>query len=909
MTRFIRLAIIPCLLLCSPTFAEDLYLLTIGSYESLEIVKSTVNHAHGTIDGKFIISIDSEQSEHLAAAGLTLELIARDWNDQKFHVVRKTHRRIPDTPLSLKAQYSTKNMYLAEVERAEIDILRRDGYSVRKISERRTPFFYHPPTEPGLMPGSFPSDTIADLVSQDSLYSYDTRLEDFQTRHIISDSIDMARTWLVQKFFEFGYTDVVTQYFEVTDEYWGVYDEPCYNVICRKPGTQNPDKLIIIGAHYDSYNHDSDYTVFAPGADDDASGTAGVLELARILKDYETRNTILFTPFSAEEYGLYGSEYMASEFYEDSADIEFVLNFDMIGFTEDTYPDVEIAGYQYTSHRNVVADAATRVTYLVPVIYSYGVSDDLSFYDYGYISTGIIEADFNYAGWHTNIDISSRMDFFYLKEIVRAAAAGIVLIDQAPEPISFDVYDVGDGQALRLIWEDCHENYNYIIPYGTHPAILSDTAHVPPLSCSYDLTGLTEGTMHYMRLVGIPDEGVGPLSVITKSAVPLSVPRHPDAFSAEPDSGAIILKWQPNIELDLDHYKILRKQNEEPWSVLENDYTDTIYFDYNVVSLTQYFYCVLAVDSDGYESDSAMAPAVVPANLDGGPMIVDETHDLGDNPSETQQLQFYTNAFDTVGFYLTRFIDSNNIPSRSKLGPYNPLFYVDDDDSLHLLELTFDTLQWYFNYHTDFFLAGWRSIYSFTGHRHFHPGDFIHDNFGISYIAENYLADFMGATGLNGWPDLETKPDAPYNGRVEDISIFTGIPGTEVIYTFNSFYSHPTYGDKPVGIALDTYHGKRVILSFPLYCLTEESARALIAKAFEYFAEESILYGDCNGDWSVNMLDILYLIAYLYKGAPPPIDINNGDVNSTCTIDMLDIIYLIGYLYKAGPEPMGGCVE
>lgn len=61
--------------------------------------------------------------------------------------------------------------------------------------------------------------------------------------------------------------------------------------------------------------------------------------------------------------------------------------------------------------------------------------------------------------------------------------------------------------------------------------------------------------------------------------------------------------------------------------------------------------------------------------------------------------------------------------------------------------------------------------------------------------------------------------------------------------------------------------------------------------------------GDVDGNQSINLLDITYLISYLYKGGPPPPSPNLADVNSTGSINLLDITYLINYLYKGGPSP------
>jgi len=65
--------------------------------------------------------------------------------------------------------------------------------------------------------------------------------------------------------------------------------------------------------------------------------------------------------------------------------------------------------------------------------------------------------------------------------------------------------------------------------------------------------------------------------------------------------------------------------------------------------------------------------------------------------------------------------------------------------------------------------------------------------------------------------------------------------------------------------------------------------------------------GDVNQDDSINILDILYLIDYLYKGGPPPANGNQSDPDASCEIDILDITYLINFLYKGGPGPVWGC--
>jgi hypothetical protein len=78
----------------------------------------------------------------------------------------------------------------------------------------------------------------------------------------------------------------------------------------------------------------------------------------------------------------------------------------------------------------------------------------------------------------------------------------------------------------------------------------------------------------------------------------------------------------------------------------------------------------------------------------------------------------------------------------------------------------------------------------------------------------------------------------------------------------------------------------------------------------EYYIEPPPpLSGDVNGDWVVNVGDVVALVNYLYKGGPPPKSLNQADVNGDCLVDVGDVVYLVNYLYKSGPAPVQGCVE
>jgi len=161
---------------------------------------------------------------------------------------------------------------------------------------------------------------MVDSVSGGRIDAYVQRLQDFVTRYASHDSCQAAANWIKAQFESFGIDSVFFHHFSST------YKD---NVVAVLPGAANPDKIVVIGAHYDSYTSNPDY---CPGADDNASGTACVLECARILSQYEFNYTIKLIAFGAEEMGLIGSEAYASDAASRGDDIAGMVNVDMIGY-------------------------------------------------------------------------------------------------------------------------------------------------------------------------------------------------------------------------------------------------------------------------------------------------------------------------------------------------------------------------------------------------------------------------------------------------------------------------------------------------------------------------------------------------------------------------------------------------
>ncbi len=177
-------------------------------------------------------------------------------------------------------------------------------------------------------------------ISPDSLRSYITRLSMFGNRNTGSDTlsdtwgIGAARRWVLSRFQEFSAENenrLLPGYFQFDRVICTVGQHR--NIMAVLPGTDpDPNGVIIVEAHIDSRCEGlCDTACLAEGVEDNASGTALVMELARVMSKYSFKNTIVFTPVIAEEQGLYGAEAFAIYCKNNSIPVRAVLNNDVIG--------------------------------------------------------------------------------------------------------------------------------------------------------------------------------------------------------------------------------------------------------------------------------------------------------------------------------------------------------------------------------------------------------------------------------------------------------------------------------------------------------------------------------------------------------------------------------------------------
>jgi hypothetical protein len=182
-------------------------------------------------------------------------------------------------------------------------------------------------------------------VSATNLESVIKKLVSFQTRHTLSDTlskttgIGAARTWIKSEFEKYGLASGGR--LQVT---YDTFTQPAdgrritapvvlKNVVAILPGTDPNDKrMLMVSGHYDSRVTDvMNIKDFAPGANDDASGVAAVMEMCRIMSKQKYNCTLVFVAMVGEEQGLYGATNLAKRAKEEGWNVHLLMNNDIVG--------------------------------------------------------------------------------------------------------------------------------------------------------------------------------------------------------------------------------------------------------------------------------------------------------------------------------------------------------------------------------------------------------------------------------------------------------------------------------------------------------------------------------------------------------------------------------------------------
>ena len=329
---------------------------------------------------------------------------------------------------------------------------------------------------------------VSAAVSPSELQATITRLVAFGTRHTLSDAksdtrgIGAARRWVQSRFGALskecgGCLEVVTP----SQTFTGArVPQPTevMDVVAIQRGSTDPNRVIVITGHLDSRVSDiMNSTSDAPGANDDASGVAALMEAARVLSKYRFRATLVYAALSGEEQGLYGGKVLADHARQQGWQVQADLNNDIIGnshgedgvhdnstvrvFSEGTkaletpaqankrrYNGGELDSPSRNIARYVAALAERHLTNLkVQMVYRtdrYGRGgDQVAFLEAGYPAVRITEAHEDYTRQHQDLrtengihygDTIDGVDFIYLAQVTRLNAITLAAMASAPMP-------------------------------------------------------------------------------------------------------------------------------------------------------------------------------------------------------------------------------------------------------------------------------------------------------------------------------------------------------------------------------------------------------------------------------------------------------------------------------------------
>jgi len=347
-------------------------------------------------------------------------------------------------------------------------------------------------------------------VSTVNLEATVRKLVSFQTRHTLSDTlskttgIGAARNWIKSEFEQYskasgGKLQVSFDTFvQPADNRRILQPVTLKNVLAILPGTDPEDKrMLMISGHYDSRVTDvMNVKDFAPGANDDASGVAAVMELARVMSRQQFRATIVFIAMVGEEQGLYGATNLAKRAKAEGWDVHLLMNNDIIGnsygmetdlkdnssvriFSEGVSPveTKEQATSRYSTGSDNDGNARQAARYIKEVAERYvdqlnvkliyrrdrflRGGDHTPFSQQGFTAVRVTEMNEDFNRQHQDVrtekgfkfgDLPEYVDYTYLQKVSRlnmAVLANVALATQEPQAVTVLTAGLTNKTALK----------------------------------------------------------------------------------------------------------------------------------------------------------------------------------------------------------------------------------------------------------------------------------------------------------------------------------------------------------------------------------------------------------------------------------------------------------------------------
>ncbi len=891
------------------------------------------------IKNGYLVFLKEGMEKSLSQSGLEFEIIAADIDRSRLALdIRMDDENAKKYPII----YEEDGVRILMVEPSDFG---KDGESpgLAPILTQNIPIKYMPPAQPTRITPQdvIGLDSLISLVNQDSCQSYVEALQAFPPRVTGSQADYDSRDWIYDKFVEFGYDSVVFDSFTYSG-----YD--VQNIVAYKIGSVYPDHHIVVGGHKDAVSG-------SPGADDNGSGTAGVLEIARVLKDIDTKMTFVFICFDGEEQGLHGAWHYANEAAADGDSIVVMLNMDMIGNYENTnhvtlyYGDDMTYVYMFQD----LADSLTDIGLISHLSGSIPYSDHYAFQQNGYPVCFTIEYEFS-DYYHTYQDSTTHMSFSYMARIVKGQLATGYHANNTYIPVPGLVFSYPEGipsvltpgvpKTFQVLVEGSSGGvpeagtgmlYHHVegsMPQATPMTDLGGglyEATIPPQNCSRPVVDfwVTAIERNTGEVISDPDPADPYTAVVATSVI--------SAFEGDFEtdqgwsvSGGLWARGTPtggggqygNPDPSAAHsgsniygYNL---NGDYENSMPERHLTSPVIDCSGLFNVQLKFWRWLGVEQPLYDH------AYIRVSNDGsfwstiwenGAEVTDNewtelTYDISDyaDNQSTVYVRFTMGTTDGAWQYCGWNIDDLNVTG-----------YICESGAMIIITESLPDWTAQHPYAQQLEVSG--GIGNITWSDKY--GDLIGTGLAISEdglisgtVMTSQTITFTAMASDESKMTTEKAFSFFINEALEitTSSIPDGVEDEPYSYQLNSNggTGNVAWSDKNndlsgTGLSLSTAGllsgtpDDAISVSFT--ALVTDDVGATDEQQFSFDITATFICGNANGDELVNILDITYIISYLYMGGPAPDPVESADVDNSGEVNILDITSLISFLYKDGP--------
>ncbi len=687
---------------------------------------------------------------------------------------------------------------------------------------------------------------MVSMVNADSVSYFLQSLQDLQTRYALAENRLAVATWIKDTFVRFGIANTYLEEFT-----WNGTQQ--YNVVATIEGTTYPDEYIVVGGHHDSVTYNQPH-LWAPGADDNASGTVAAIETARVMmaSSFQPKCSIRFITFAAEEFGLHGSHFNAQEAENAGTNIRLMINHDMIANNSNNSGLVRLMPYNGSEALNQVASDLVEDYSSLQTVYgnlNSSSSDSYAYWSRGYPVLYFFEMDFSEV-YHSDDDTMANLDPHYCTEVIKASLACTANFAMMPGMVQgANLTDVGDGNSLLISWEEITDPSvtNVLIRYST-----TDPTNEQPImvseGTSYLVQGLVTGENYNFSLCVSNSAGFESPQIYF-SGSPMLNPRTPENLVAVPLLNAIGLSWEANHELDFAGYRLYRASSPELELVLVSDglLTEPEYLDTEVEGDPEiiYTYKVQAVDTTGNTSELSGIAGGRPATFDNGILLIDAT--AGGNgsgpfmPTNQMVSDYYTDVLSGFDVHNLDLAEVSRDIRLYDICIYSTIIWHDVDSTTDILpQDVVKALGEYVALGGNLLYNGYFPGKALAGNAGY-PAEFndqqvIRNVFGAAsadYVLQARLRMALSQEDLV--PDLTVGNHASmeaFNFHIIKVEALYPTASAEIWYTYHSDYdSGSPYAQMqgyPIGIYNEYLQGRSLLLSFPLYVMNQQDVSQLL---------------------------------------------------------------------------------